>query len=497
MKGLLYLWIFCIFFTLPALAEKLYTRTYLVDELYWVLGVFPDGRAKPFVAAEFTPILKKNLESITKNYSDQTQIKLDEKKGLVHISSNLETIYQIDKNLSSFWNNNLKFHVEIIEVIDNSQLLKMNPLKITPTLIKEGGGNNFKTVSEFDILTESGEPGVMQSKSQRVKISPYLESDGNTIEVDFEWTQKYPVLVKYETRFSILDKASLAFQLQSKGEGAHKDLYMIISVDLLDYDLKPIKKFLKKDIVELKKKIAERKENLSRLMIGIFTIQAGMLEVYSNGRNHGLGGRGGLGDLDSQNDEFMTFKGYFISKGIKLGPESKLKFYQGAMRLHVTARVNQLRGIEEHLKELRERPLHRKINLRMIEVANNLLEEDRGGLTSIFFKNLDDKKIKILENFNIFAVSGKTVKIEEQAVSDKGLGLYVDLTTQLEPDNKFTSIDLKLNYLKFGISAGIDQSFQLLNDQEKVIELQNKNGKSVFVLISAPEYIPETKYWYD
>lgn len=489
--------VFLIYFmAFTSYAENLHSRSYSLEEIKMLLTGYSGEIVDDFTTEEIVPKLKKFLNSMLTDHRVSTEVKTDEKKALVHISSDLRAMYQIHRNLSQYWDTNVKCKVDIVEVKnipgnwDYEILTKPEKLKQDP---------NINIVSSFELTVKNGETGTVKVYGQTLKINPYMFSFRPQTEIDLIWTQELLFRTHFESRFYILDKTSQIFQIQSAGEKGRKNLFMVVSVNLLDNDLKPIKRFLKKDIENLRKKLLAEKKREDKVITRCFAIPAGILEVVSMGP-------GGLGDdngdglgalLEEDDDGGPSFAKAFEKIGVKFGPQSKLKFVQGLMKLIVTAKKSDQDIIEKHIKKEWIGNLQRNVHFQLLEVPNALLKNAPKKMTVAYIESLDKEKVKLLESFSTIAFDGKTVKFEEGKGLDKDNKLDVHITCQTDFREKLSEVELKLDYSKLGKKFKSVQKFEMDTNAKIAYRVNKNDGESIFVLLTTSDVEHDTEFWYE
>ena len=488
--------VFLIYFMVfTGYAEKLHSRTYSLEKIKMLLtGYSGEFVGDNFTTEEIVPKLKKFLEGMLTDHKVSTEVKIDEKKALVHISSDLRAMYQIHRNLSQYWAANVKCKVDIIEV-KNIPGNWDYVILAKPEKVKQD--NNLNAVSSFDLIVEEGKTGTVKFNGQILEINPYIDIFRPKVELDLIWTQELPFRSHFESRFYILDKTSQVFQIQSAGEKGRKNLFMVVSINLLDNDLKPIKRFLKKDIENLRKKLLAEKKREDKVITRCFTIPAGILEVVSMGPG-GLGDDDGygLGALLKEGDDGgPSFTKAFEKIGVKFGPQSKLKFVQGLMKLIVTAKKSNQDFLEKYLKK-RIGNLQRNVHFQLLEIPNELLKNAPKKMTAAYIESLDKKKVKILESFSTIAFDGKTVKFEEgQDVDDNKLAVHITFLTGFK--DEFSDVELSLDYFKSGLLLLSQNNFKINTSSDIAYKIIETDVKSYFVLFSTSDVENKTEFWYE
>ena len=475
-------------------AEKIYTRNYSYEEVltaYELTNDIPDKGVRTDVSKELLPELHKWIKSELEYCSEKTQIKLDERKRIVEISSDLKTIYGIINLFGESYHLGVqtKFNLELIEVINNKRLLKVGVNKLSTAHIAVEPKDNVRVISKLDVICSDHKPVLFKSGGINVKIDSYSYPIKSAIPVLLDLQISKPIEMKFTTAFSVLDKGSQVFQIQSKGEGT-KNLYLIVSADFIDNNLMPIERLLISDVEKVRKELSLNKDS-KRLLTRSFAIEAGMLEITHHDGRRGLGGQGnGLGGLDVDESDIggPSFSGYFKKKaGVKLGKECKISFSQGSMKLFVTASKEDLLKIEKHMKEIRYKAEQRKVHFQLIEVEKGVLVDSPEEISPKYLNSLH--KVKTLENL-YFIVENNQNTVVEESESKLRLSLKPKLKKSL------STYDLAFYYSKAGVDTMFQKTISLGKDKSALVELTAKNGKRYFVLISEHQLKFDSKYWY-
>ena len=473
-------------------AEKIFTHTYSFEEVltaYELTNDIPDKGARTVVSKELLPELHKWIKSELEYYSEKTQIKLDERKRIFEISSDLKTIYGIINLFGESYHLGVqtKCNLELIEVINNKTLLKVDVNKLSTAHIAVEPKDNVRVISKLDVICSDHKPVLFKSGGINVKIDSYNFPYKPAISVALDLQISKPIEMKFTTAFSVLDKDSQVFQIQSKGEGT-KNLYLIVSADFIDNNLMPIERLLIRDVEKARKELSLSEEP-QRLLSRSFAIEAGMLEITNE--RVGLGGQGnGLGGLDVDGNDMggPNFSGYLKKKaGVKLGKECKISFSQGSMKLFVTASKEDLLKIEKHIKEIRYKAEQRKVHFQLIEVEKGALVDSPEEISLKYLNSLD--KVNTLESLYFIVENNKNTVLEEGQSK-----LRLSLKPKLE--KALSAYDLEFSYSKTSVDAMLQKTISLGKDKSAIAELTAKNGKRYFLLISEHQLNFDSKYWY-
>jgi len=479
---------FILIFNLSILghAEKKYKRSFPLMPL--VLEIAENERVDDLLNNETIKVPEKfklNFEKFLRtkihDYSDETLIEVDRVKKLVHVTSNLKTMYQIMNLFGDHYSDaaQLKFHFTLIEVKDSSELLKLDPVKVRAETLRSLPKNQFKIISESDLFTQNGNTAIVNSGANKFELTPQLDPDGYSIEVEFLCTLKDKFTYIQDTRYKCTDRSEIAFQLQTKDSSKRSNKYLLISAVLVDYSLKPLGRFTKKEVVAVQKEIIQRNELKGKLFTRFYTLSVGM---SSGGEN--------------EREEYQPdFKGYFIQNGINFTEEESVTFVPTAMRIVIKARESTHIKIEKHLKDISIVTPQRKIVLRVFEAENEVFEKLKTSALS--FVNLNKLKgLKVIDNYEHFAASGKTVSLSESDKSGKTTLVSFECTSQSNLKDTETHISFALAYQKHDFEAKIVRDFTIKNGAYKIFELQRRGGKTAFVVVYADKFIVESEYWF-
>ena len=481
--------IFLVAFALPIKAEKQYKRSFPLRELALEIAeselvgsndllTTPDT---PLNIEKFKPEFKKYLKKKVHDYFEETSIEVDEEKKLVHITSNLKTMYQVMNLVGDHYSDaaQLKFHLTVIEVEDTSELLKIDPVTVKAKTIRKLPKNQRKIISELDLFTQNGNTSYIKSKNNIIEITPQIDPDGYSIEVEMRTVIKEKYTYTHDTRFKFFDRSELAFQIQPKDNEKRRNLFLLVSVVLLDYNLQPLERFTKKEVETVRDQIMKNNELKGKLLTRFYTLSVGMSS----------------GGEEEREEYKPDFKGYFIQNDIPFTDEESVTFVQGAMRLVIKAKESTHQKIEKHLKDIGIETPQRKVVLRVYEIDNKSFEKLNGSKPK--FLDLNKlKSIKFIDNFELFAVSGKTAVVTESDLSGKKNTVGFDVTSQSNLKDTETDIDLKLVYQKNGISAKMERCFSIKNGDYNFFELQRKRKKTIFIAIYADRFVAESENWF-
>lgn len=466
-------------------AEKLYERTYPTTYLPERIAGESDEEDNSILVGKIRENLQFNLEKFLKmkvnGFSEKSVIEIDDSKGRVKITSTLHTMYQVDNligNLSADASQ-IKFHFTVYELKDNSKLLKMKPLDINPKLLCTLPSNEVEIISEGELITHNGTTAYLSNKNDYFSVTPQVDLDGYNIEVEMECVLNNATY-EHDTRFKCLDRSELAFQIKSKNKQG-RNLYMVVSAVMMDFDLKPIARFTKKEIEGLKREIAENEKKRLGLFTQFYTISVG------------LGPSMGDENVESVYS-FPDFKKYFESKGVKFTEGSSVKFVQEAMRIVIHATEETHSQIEKFLKDIGIETPQRKLLVRLIEIDNSVFAKLENE--SLTIKSIQKFPFKVIENFETFAVSGKTAEIQEGDIKSDNPKVSMGITSQSNIEDTETYIEVQFKYSKNGYNFVLEKSLTLKNGADQFFELQKTKDKTFFLIIYADKYIPETDFWY-
>ncbi|MCM8541714.1 MAG: hypothetical protein NE328_15705 [Lentisphaeraceae bacterium] len=479
--------IFLLCQALQVKAEKQYKRSFPILELALEIAENETGEAlfpsidMIKVPEKFKPAFKAYLKKHVHDYSGKTLIEIDEKKKLVHVTSNLKTMYQVMNLIGDHYTQaaQLKFHFSVIEVSDISEILKMNPLKVKPEAIRSLPENQRKIISEHDVFTQNGNTGFIKAGGNIIEITPLVDPDGCSIEVEMRCVLKGKYTYMHDTRFKCLDRSEMIFQIQSKDNKKRSNRFLLVSTTLFDYDLKPLGRFTKKEVETVRKQIMESHELQGKMFTRFYKIFVGT----------------GSGGEDEQVENKPDFKGYFLQRGIPFTEEETVTFVLGAMRLVIKAKESTHQKIEKHLRLVGIETPQRKIVLRVYEADNETFEKLKGSKTT-FLDMGKLKNLKVLDNFELLAVSGKTGVVTESDLSEQIHTVYFDITSQSNLTNTESEIGFNLYYQKNGISAELQRQFSIKNGDFSIFELQSTKNITFFAAVYADKFIAESDYWY-
>ena len=465
-------------------AEKLYERTYPTIYLSERIAGESDEEDKSILEGRIRNKLQFHLEKYLKKkvngYSDKTRIEVDDNRGRVKITSILHTMYQVENligNLSTDASQ-VKVHFTVYELKDNSKLLKMNPLDVNPKLLRSLPSNEARIISEGELITQNGQSASLSNKNDYFSVTPQVDPDGYNIEVEMRCMLNSGTY-EHDTRFKCIDRSELAFQIQSKNKQG-RNLYLVVSTVLLDYDLKPISRFTNKEVEGLKKEIAKNEKKNLGLFTQFYTISVAIPS--------------GLEDHKPNDEPPPDFKKYFESMGVKFTEGSSVKFVQAAMRIVIHATEETHLQIEKVLQDIGIETPQRKLLVRLVEIDNSDLAKLEGE--SLTIKKTQKFTFKVLENFETFAVSGKTARIAEGDIKSDDPKVSIDITSQSNIEDTETHIDLQFKYSKNRHDFSLDKSLTLKNGSDQFFELQKTKAKTIFLIVYADKYIPETEFWY-
>ena len=470
--------IFFVFSAFQLKADKKYTRSYSI--LYTVLEILENSEGDDLipditmssVPKDFKVKLKKYLQENVIDYSPKTEIKLNEDKKLIEISSDLVTMYQIESLFGHYRSINpqIKFRIKLLEIDDNLKLLKTDPLKITSKLIWSLPAKYVKTIFQQDMFTQNGTTVFMKAAGNILEITPSVDPNGSDIEIELRSLLKSSKLFTQDTRFRTVDRGEVILQIQSKDESEGKNLYLVISPTLLDYTLQPIKRFTKKEASEASKILSGK----GKLVTRYYTLSVGMSS----------------GGEDQEDNSQLDFKGYFSDLGVEFTEEESIKFVRGAMRLVIRARESTQLKIEKLLNDIGIEIPQNKIVFRILEVDQNLQK------SKLAFGDLSVAKgVKVLDSFDLIAISGKTALITESELNDKNFTVALEVNTASLKDDQETEVELMLQYKKHGLNVKLDRSFSLKNGTYKLFELQTKANKTYMAIVYTGKFIPHTDIW--
>ena len=475
--------IFLVAFALPIKAEKQYKRSFPLRELALEIAEnelvdtndLLTNSGTQIDIEKFKPAFKEYLKKNVHDYLEGTLIDIDEVTKLVHITSNLKTMYQVMNLVGDHYSGaaQLKFHLTVIEI------LKIDPVTVKAKTIREIPKNQRKIISEHDLFTQNGNTSYIKSKNNIIEITPQVNPDGYSIEVEMRTVIKEKYTYTHDTRFKFFDRSELAFQIQSKDNEKRRNLFLLVSVVLLDYNLQPLERFTKKEVETVRDQIMKNNELKGKLLTRFYTLSVGMSS----------------GGEEEREEYKPDFKGYFIENGIPFTEEESVTFVQAAMRLVIKAKESTHQKIEKHLKDIGIETPQRKVVLRVYETDNKSFEK-HNGLKPEFVDMNKLNSVKAIDNFELFAVSGKTTVISESDLSGKKHSVSFDITSQSNLKDTETNIDLKLVYQKNGISAKMERRFTIKNGGYNIYELQRRGNKTIFIAIYADRFIAESDYWF-
>ena len=499
MKSSVFIWIFISLISFNAFAEKIYTKIYTYEEVltaYRFLKGNPlDGSVNIFEDQYHD--IRKTLERAVENYSEKTKVEFLKAKKQIRISSNLETIYGVVNLLgdpSYFRDFSTQFMFELYEVKNNERLLKFSAKDLTLKQLKTEPKENIEKVAKLELITDDYDSVVMKSGKHKVKVTKDFSTFKSQFHVFIDWESTGEVSIKYRTFMYMRNEQSYVIQVQTKDDMKSKNLYMVISAKLLNVELKKAESLLLEDVKKLEDEISKRNKNPKRMISRSFAVPVGILDFMEERVD--LGGPQDLGPLIVDDFEGPSFQREFRKiLNVKLGPECKMIFAQAYMRLYITAPKDELQKIEQYLIEKREYSKPEKVNFRLLEVPNKLLEEAPEILTNNFIEKLPLTKIKTLENFHSVGSERHILQLHERVSKLKRQKLDLNLDLIYSPSNKKYTLGVNMNYAKNNIIANCQDNFKL-EKAEKVFLLSKQEGRSLIIAISSHSMNSKQKYWY-
>jgi hypothetical protein len=171
----------------------------------------------------------------------------------------LVKVLNLLKLYSTSDNTQIKIHAELIEIKNNNSLLLKSPGHITRELLMSLAGDERQTITQMEVVAVSGRTSTGRDFhnvdpvngdheiGHIFHVTSNLEPDGNTISSEFQWQYSdfspgnKERQLSVETRLSISNGSSLVFQVQQADGVDKRNLYLVITQNLIGLDGQLIK----------------------------------------------------------------------------------------------------------------------------------------------------------------------------------------------------------------------------------------------------------------